>query len=83
MSNHFDAILMDIQMPLMDGVKATKIIRNKLKSAIPIVAVTANAIKGDQKKYLQSGMNYYLSKPINLAELKKILIDIVQNRQPI
>ena len=83
MSIHFDAILMDIQMPIMDGVTATEIIRNKLKSMIPIVAVTANCIKGDQEKFLQSGMNYYLSKPIDLAELEKILLDIFRNRQTI
>ena len=81
MSNHYDAILMDIQMPVMDGITATKIIRNDLNSTIPIVAVTANAIKGDKERYLQSGMNYYISKPISMAKLEKILIDIIKKKE--
>ena len=83
MSSHFDVIFMDIQMPVMDGITATKIIRNKLNLTIPIVAVTANCIKGDQEKYLQSGMDYYLSKPIDLDEMEKILVDIARKRKTI
>ena len=67
----YDLILMDIQMPIMGGVEATKIIRsgdNSYKD-IPIIAVTANAIKGDKDYYLSSGMSGYVSKPINENEL--------------
>lgn len=67
-SGQYDAILMDIRMPVMDGLTATKRIRefNKL---IPIIAVSANAYEEDRKKSLRSGMNAHLSKPINQMEL--------------
>ena len=59
-------ILMDMQMPEMDGVTATRRIRalDGPKSKIPIIALTANAMKGDEDKYLSAGMNDYVSKPI-------------------
>ena len=74
---HFDMILMDINMPVMDGVEAFKQIReyedkNSL-GKIPIIALTANAIKGDEEKYLSIGMDAYLSKPINTDCLVDIL----------
>ncbi len=59
----FDLILMDIQMPEMDGVEATKIIRNELKINTPIIALTANAFKHDVEMYLAIGMNTYITKP--------------------
>lgn len=68
----FDLVLMDIQMPEMDGIEATKLIRrmqNTRKSAIPIVALTANALKGDSEKYLAAGMNGYVSKPFDESKL--------------
>lgn len=68
-SESFDLILMDIQMPVMDGIEATGIIRGKLKVKAPIIALTANAIKGDKEKYLKAGMNDYVSKPFNQDEL--------------
>jgi len=66
----FDLILMDIQMPTMDGVEATQKIRNELQSDIPIIALTANAIKGDDEKFMSYGMNDYLSKPFEEKDLK-------------
>jgi CheY-like chemotaxis protein len=65
----YDLILMDCQMPEMDGYQATKHIRNNMDSVlfstIPIIAMTANTMKGDKEKCLASGMNDYISKPIN------------------
>jgi len=61
--NRFDLILMDIQMPVMNGLDATRVIRNSLKLHIPIIALTANAFKNDIEDYLSSGMNAYITKP--------------------
>ena len=61
--SEFDLILMDIQMPVMDGLLATKFIRNEMGSAIPIIALTANASKDDELIYRDAGMNDHLSKP--------------------
>jgi len=72
----FDMILMDVQMPVMDGVEATSIIREYEQSTgkhVPIIAVTANAMKGDKEKYIQCGMDSYMSKPIRRDELFKII----------
>jgi PAS domain S-box-containing protein len=69
----FHIVLMDIQMPVMDGVEATAIIRSKISKELPIVALTANAIKGDNDKYLAAGMNGYLSKPF----IEKDLLNMV------
>ena len=71
----FDIILMDIQMPIMDGVEATKAIRgaNSLgtKSSIPIIAMTAYAMLGDREKFLAAGMNDYIAKPVAMPALKE------------
>ncbi len=77
-SEIFDLILMDINMPVVDGITAFKQIReyekqNNLKN-IPISALTANTIVGDKEKFLDLGMDYYLSKPIEINELKKLFI---------
>jgi CheY-like chemotaxis protein len=70
----FDLILMDIQMPEMGGVEATEVIRrmeqDQQKIRTPIIAVTANALKGDRERYMASGMDGYVSKPIALEALR-------------
>ncbi len=73
--NHYDLILMDVQMPEMDGLTATEKIRalGNSKKDIPIIAITAHALKGDKEKCLNAGMNDYISKPVNTDELIKTL----------
>ena len=74
---HYDMIFMDIQMPIMSGLEATKKIleyeKDKSIKHIPIVALTANVIESDRKKYLSSGMDRYLKKPIDVKELLVII----------
>jgi CheY-like chemotaxis protein len=72
----YDLVLMDMQMPEMDGVAATRLIRalpDATRASIPIVALTANAMKGDEEAYLEAGMNGYLSKPIDNQKLQAVL----------
>lgn len=76
----YDVILMDIQMPKMDGYKATCEIRNlqdKAKACIPIVAITANAFEEDKKKAIDAGMDGHIAKPINIEDLFVVLTDIL------
>jgi CheY-like chemotaxis protein len=70
----FDVILMDIQMPEIDGVEASKIISGLLDNKPPIIALTANAMKGDREKYIAEGMDDYLSKPIKSEMLINTII---------
>ena len=80
----FDLVLMDIQMPEMDGLTATKAIREAEKqtqSHLPIIAMTAHAIKGDREHCLEAGMDGYVSKPIRARELDEAIISAVQKRQ--
>jgi signal transduction histidine kinase/DNA-binding response OmpR family regulator len=74
--NRFDLILMDVQMPEMDGFRATEIIRQEQKKSgigIPIIAMTAHAMQGDREKCLAAGMHDYISKPIGRKELTEII----------
>lgn len=72
---YYDLVLMDVQMPEMDGVTATMRIRelDGPQSEIPIIALTANAMKGDEEKYRSSGMNDYVSKPIESDKLAAVM----------
>ncbi|MBL1276681.1 MAG: response regulator [Ectothiorhodospiraceae bacterium] len=76
-NNNFDLILMDCQMPEMDGFEATgnirKIEKSTLTDRIPVIAFTANAMQGDKEKCLEAGMDDYISKPVNQNELASIL----------
>ena len=80
----YDVILMDIQMPKMDGYKATCEIRNlqdKAKACIPIVAITANAFEEDKKKAIDVGMDGHIAKPINIEDLFVVLTDILNKQK--
>ncbi|HTC64596.1 MAG TPA: response regulator [Candidatus Saccharimonadales bacterium] len=81
--DHFDVVLMDIQMPEMDGFEATTRIREKeriLGGHIPIIALTANALKGDQDRCLAAGMDGYISKPIRTSELLEAIENLVTKK---
>jgi signal transduction histidine kinase/CheY-like chemotaxis protein/HPt (histidine-containing phosphotransfer) domain-containing protein len=76
----FDAVLMDVQMPEMDGFEATARIREREKAIggrIPIMALTAHAIKGDQERCLEAGMDGYVTKPIDSDELARAIVRLV------
>ena len=70
---NYNVILMDIQMPDMDGYTATDVIRNELNLQIPIIAMTAHAMMGEKEKCLQLGMNDYISKPLKETILYNII----------
>ena len=77
---NYDVILMDIQMPVMGGIEATQIIRNELRLTTPIIALTANAIKGDSDKYFDAGMDRYISKPFNHSELFNSILELINTK---
>lgn len=84
LENGYDIILMDIQMPIMDGMEATKMIRqheqeNPAIRKVSIVALTANALKGEREKMIELGMDEYLSKPFKPNELLSILTSLSEN----
>ena len=79
-TEHYSVILMDIQMPVMDGYEAAKAIRSlkdSIKAYIPIVAVTANAFDEDKKLALSVGMNGHLAKPYDIGQIRKTLIELL------
>lgn len=76
--NDFDVILMDVHMPELDGLETTELIRkhelkNDIKNPIPIIAMTAAAMKGDKERFLEAGMTDYISKPFKIADIQKVL----------
>ncbi|MBN2870040.1 MAG: response regulator [Campylobacterales bacterium] len=73
LSGRYDLIFMDVNMPVMDGIEATKRIRERQKGPIPIVALTANALEGDRERLIAAGMDEYISKPIDPRELEVLL----------
>lgn len=76
----FDLILMDIQMPVMDGYRAMQIIRNELHIDTPVIAMTAHALPGEKEECIQQGMNDYLSKPFNERDLLLKITQWTSNR---
>jgi signal transduction histidine kinase/DNA-binding response OmpR family regulator/HPt (histidine-containing phosphotransfer) domain-containing protein len=78
-ASYFDAVLMDLQMPTMDGYQATQIIRSEAQfNGLPIIAMTAHAVKDVREKCLQIGMNGYVTKPIDVDELLASLISFIK-----
>lgn len=83
-ANSFDIILMDIQMPVMDGMTASKMIREKLKITTPILALSANVIKGIVERCEEAGMQGYISKPFDADDLfRKIIFQVSKSRSTI
>jgi len=77
----YDLVLMDMQMPVMNGLDATAIIRQEIDTHIPIIALTANAIKGESDKCIQAGMNDYVSKPFEEEHLINTMIKWLQKTE--
>ncbi|MFP4288928.1 MAG: PAS domain S-box protein, partial [Bacteroidales bacterium] len=78
--NDFDLILMDIQMPVMDGITATRTIKQNYKNSPPIVGLSANAFEGAREKYMELGMDEYLTKPLVENEFNRILQKLIIRR---
>jgi CheY-like chemotaxis protein len=70
----YDLCLMDIQMPVMGGLEATKIIREKISRDLPIIALTASVMEADRKMTEEAGMNDFLTKPMKASELKDMIL---------
>lgn len=79
--NQFDIVLMDMQMPEMDGYEATRRIRSDLSLDIPVIAMTANAIKGEAEKCFAAGVNSFVSKPFNQQELLREIVRLTTGQQ--
>jgi CheY-like chemotaxis protein len=80
-NGYYHAILMDIRMPVMDGLDATRRIRKLPKEdarRIPIIAMTANVFEEDIKKSMKAGMNYHMTKPIEPKSLYKLLLKVIR-----
>ena len=81
----FDLVLMDIQMPVLDGIQTTRAIRHAAPFAhisdIPIIALTAHAMAGDQEKFLAAEMNGYMSKPFDLRKMNAEIERVVRDRR--
>lgn len=82
-ASKFDLVLMDIQLPGMDGLEATRVLRaNPSTKDVPIIAVTAHAMKGDERRILDSGCDAYATKPIAYKELLETVNDLISSGRP-
>jgi osomolarity two-component system sensor histidine kinase NIK1 len=83
--NHYDLILMDVQMPEMDGFTATSLIRDQEREErlerTPIIGMTAHALVGDKNKCIAAGMDAYLPKPLVEADLKREMLKYLKNKK--
>jgi len=80
-SQQFSLVLMDIQLPIMNGYMATRAIREyelTLSTRTPIVGLTSNALQGDREKCIEAGMDDYMSKPLNVDVFYKTIIDFIE-----
>ena len=76
-----DLIIMDIQLPTMNGIEVVKRLRQMPEfSRIPIIALTAYAMKGDEERLIEAGCDVYLPKPVNTRELPRVITEMLQNR---
>jgi CheY-like chemotaxis protein len=78
-NDDIDLVLMDIKMPVMDGVEAAQIIKNEKKET-PIIALTAYALEGDREKFIQAGFDDYLSKPVTIKDLMDKIEKFISNK---
>jgi CheY-like chemotaxis protein len=79
--NDFDVILMDLQMPGMDGFATSRYIRNEMKNNIPIIALTADIFVSETSECLDAGMNASISKPFEIEDLSKIILGLVKEKK--
>lgn len=79
----YDIIIMDLQMPEMDGYETTRYLRQEMQIGTPIIAMTATALKGEKLKCLESGMNDYMSKPFEFTDLYKRIIRLISTLAPV
>ena len=84
-SGEYDVVLMDVEMPEMDGLEATAVVRTGERQTgkhVPIIAMTAHAMKGDRERCLEAGMDDYVSKPIRAQQLFAVLKSVLGQRVP-
>ena len=82
-ANNFDIVLMDIEMPVMNGYEATTMIRQRLKNDVPIIALTAHALPGESERCLHAGMDAYISKPVDPGILLKTIYNLACNTKAV
>ncbi len=75
--SHFDVVLMDLQMPEMDGISTAKYLRRELKSNVPIIGITADMFTNDTPECLEAGMDVCISKPFEAKAISELILDII------